>query len=78
MFRIVKIEGAKTLKVSNEKLHTEIGRQKIEINFLKKFLRSWRNKRSHPLHETRLGHFGMPAMRSSDGQPCTALLSTQR
>ena len=36
VFTKAKSEDTKTLEAANEKLYTEIGRQKIEIDFLKK------------------------------------------
>jgi hypothetical protein len=76
VFTKAKSEDTKTLKAVNEKLYKEIGRQKIEIDFQKKTLRSWENK-NPPRRETRLDHFGAPAMRASDGEPWPALLCTQ-
>ena len=36
VFSKTKSEDTKSLEAANEKLYTEIGRQKIEIDFLKK------------------------------------------
>ena len=44
VFSKTKSEDTKSLEAANEKLYTEIGRQKIEIDFLKKFTRYWGNK----------------------------------
>ena len=77
VFQKGKSDDSKALEAANERLFKEIGRQKVEIDFLKKFTRSWGNESPRPFRETRLDPFGAQAMRASVGATWPALLHTQ-
>jgi transposase len=77
VFSKAKSEDTKGLEAANEKLYTEIGRQKIEIDFLKKFTRNWGNESPRQLRESCIDSFGTSAMRASDGHSWPIVLCAQ-
>ena len=78
VFSKTKSEDTKSLEAANEKLYTEIGRQKIEIDFLKKVYANLGNESPRPFCETRLDLVGTQAMRASLGLTWPTLLHAQR
>jgi transposase len=62
IFSKAKKEDTKSLEAANEKVYSEIVRQKIEIDFLKKFTRNWGNESPRPFRETRLDLGGTQAI----------------
>lgn len=77
VFEKGKSDDAKALEAANGRLFTEIGRQKVEIHFLKKFTRSWGNESPRPFRDTRLDLIGTQAMRASVDAAWPTLLHAQ-